>query len=214
MRSKRQPKLSLRNKFCAPIWEAKIIQKINIFYQKKCKILPGKVLTNGSINLAQNLLVKQFPGILGLRNTCLGKMYQLEVIPVDKLYIQLLQPGSMHCVCLSNIEKSKCCNGTHYVCNSLFKPKIMLDIVKQVASYLYHDKSTIYLVTRSVQQKEYGVDCGLFSIAFASTLAFSEDPLTITYDAALLRVNLIKCFDNNLMLEFPVTEQHVIKCMS
>ena len=38
---------------------------------------------------------------------------------------------------------------------SLCKPKIMLDIVKQFASYLYHDKPTTSLVT----------------ITFATTLA-------------------------------------------
>ena len=54
------------------------------------------MLTDESINLAQNLLVKQFPGILGLRDTCLGKMDQFEIIPLDKPYIQLLHAGFMH----------------------------------------------------------------------------------------------------------------------
>ena len=56
------------------------------------------MLTDESINLAQNLLVKQFPGILGLRDTCLGKMDQFEIIPLDKPYIQLLHAGFMHLV--------------------------------------------------------------------------------------------------------------------
>ena len=64
------------------------------------------MITGRLINSAQNVLVKQFSGVLGLRNTCLGKMHQFEVIPVDKPYIQLLQPGSMRCVCTSNIETS------------------------------------------------------------------------------------------------------------
>ena len=54
------------------------------------------MLTDESINLAQNLLVKLFPGILGLRDTCLGKMHQFEIIPLDKSYIQLLHAGFMH----------------------------------------------------------------------------------------------------------------------
>ena len=68
------------------------------------------------------------------------------------------------------------------------------------------------LLTRSVQQKKNGVDCGLFSIAFATTLAFGGDPSTVNYDAALLRAHLIKCFHINLIVEFPVTEKRVIKC--
>ena len=130
------------------------------------------MLTDESINLAQKLLVKQFPGISGLLGTCLGKMHQFGIILVDKPYIQLLHAGFMHWVCISNMETNKYDNCTHYVYDSLCKPKIMLDIVKQVASYSYHDKSTMSLLTRSVQQQKNGVDCELFSIAFATTLAF------------------------------------------
>ena len=68
------------------------------------------------------------------------------------------------------------------------------------------------LVTRSAQHPKNGADCGIFSISFATTLAFGGDPLTVTYDAALLRAHLIKCFDNNLMVEFPLTETRAIKC--
>lgn len=45
------------------------------------------MLTDEPINLAQNILAKQFPGILGLRDTSPGKMHRFEIIPVDKLYI-------------------------------------------------------------------------------------------------------------------------------
>ena len=104
-------------------------------------------LTDESINLAQKLLAKQFPGISGLMDTCLGKMHQFGIIPLDKPYIQLLYNGSMHWVCISNMETNKYDNGTHYVYDNLCNPKIILDIVKQVASYSYHDKSTMSLLT-------------------------------------------------------------------
>ena len=107
-----------------------------------------------------------------------GKLYQFGIIPVDKPYIQLLHAGSMHRVCISNTETNKYDNGTHHVYDSLCKPKIMLDIVKQVVSYSYHDKSAMSLLARSVQQQKNGVDCGIFSIAFTTTLAFGGDPST------------------------------------
>ena len=64
------------------------------------------MLTDESISLAQKLLVKRFPRISGLINTCLRKMHQFGIIPVDKPYIQLLHAGSMHWVCISNMETS------------------------------------------------------------------------------------------------------------
>ena len=60
----------------------------------------------------------------------------------------------MHWVCISNLETNKCDNGFHYVYDSLCKLKIMLDIVKQVLSYSYCDKSTKSLLTRSIQQQK------------------------------------------------------------
>ena len=202
----------LETNFVPPSGKPKLHRKLIFSIQEKCNILQGKMLSDESINLAKKLLAEQFPGISGLMDTCLGKLHQFGIIPVDKSYIQLLHVGSMHWVCISNMETNKYDNGTHYVYDSLCKPKIMLDIVKQVASYSYHDKSTMSLLTRSVQQQKNGVDCELVSIAFAATLAFGADPSTVNYDAALLRAHLIKCFDNKLMVEFPVTEKCVIKC--
>ena len=120
------------------------------------------MLKDESINLAQNLLAKQFLENSGLVDTWLGKMHQLEIIPLDKPYIEFLHAGFMHWACISNLEINKCDNGTHYVYDSLCKHKIMLDIAKQVASYSYHDKSTMSLVIRSVQRQKNGVDCELF----------------------------------------------------
>ena len=84
------------------------------------------MLTGKSINLAQNLLAKQFPGISGFMDTCLGKMHQYEIIPVNKPYVQLLHAGSMYWVRILNLETNKCDNGTLYVYESLCKPEIIL----------------------------------------------------------------------------------------
>lgn len=87
----------------------------------------------------------------------------------------------------------------------------MPDIVKQVAPDSNHNKPTTSLVIRSAQQQTNGVDCGLFSNAFTTTLVFVEDWTTKIYDATLLRANLIKSFDNNSVVKFPVTEKIVIE---
>ena len=143
----------LETKFVPPSGKPKSQRKLIFSIKEKCNILLRKMLTDESINLAQNLLAKHFPGISGFMDTCLGKIYQSEIIPVDKRYVQLLYAGPLHWVRISNLETNKCDNSIHYVYGSLCKPKInAIDIIQQVASYLYHDKLTINLVTRSVQQ--------------------------------------------------------------
>ena len=129
-----------------PSGKPKSHRKLLFSIKEKCNILQGKILTDESVNIAQKLLAKQFPRISGLIDTCLlQKLNQSGIIPVDKLYIQLLHVGSMHWVCISNMETNEYDNGTHYAYDSYCKPKIMLDIVKQVAPYSYHDKSTMSL---------------------------------------------------------------------
>ena len=74
----------------------------------------------------------------------------------------------------------------------------MTDIVKQVTSYfsyLCHPEPAITLVTKAFQQQKDGVDCGLFAIAFATTLAFGGDPVTIAYGTLFSRQHLLKCLD-------------------
>ena len=58
------------------------------------------------------------------------------------------------------MERNKCDNGTHYIYEILCKPKIMLDIVKQVASYSYYDASTISVLTRSYSNKKMELTVG------------------------------------------------------
>ena len=45
---------------------------------------------------------------------------------------------------------------------------------------------------KGVQQQTISVDCGLFAIAFATSLVFGEDPANVTYDSEKLRMHLKK----------------------
>ena len=73
----------------------------------------------------------------------------------------------------------------------------------------------ILVENEGVQQQTNSVYCGLFAIAFATSLAFGEDPANVTYDSTKLRMYLIKCLDENQMTCFPKsTKNSVSKCQS
>ena len=73
----------------------------------------------------------------------------------------------------------------------------------------------ILVEIKVVQQQTNSVDGGLFAIAFATSLAFGEDPANVTYDSTKHRMQLIKCLDENQMTCFPKnTEKRVWKCQS
>ena len=165
-------------------------------------ILNNEMLTDESINIAQILLQKQFPNIGGFQDTVIGKVQEFDTIPGSKKYIQILHAGSLHWLCVANVSEEKT-SDEHYIFDSLSRKIIRDDIVKQIANYACSPATELLLNIESVQQQRNGVDCGLFAIAFATSLAFGENPGDICYDQDLLRVHLVKCLTNQNMCKFP-----------
>ena len=58
---------------------------------------------------------------------------------------------------------------------------------------------------REVQQGN-GYDCGAFAIAFATSLAYGEDPSKLSYDTKQLRNHLRACMESNRLTPFPSTK--------
>ena len=59
---------------------------------------------------------------------------------------------------------------------------------------------------RPVQQQGNGVDCGLFAIAFAVTLAFGNKPKMISYDEGNLPRHLVECLKSETFSSFQNTK--------
>ena len=71
-------------------------------------------------------------------------------------------------------------------------------IVKQI--FLVKDGNKIKMVP--IQKQKGTKDCGLFTIAIMTSLAY-ENPSDVTYKQNSLRSHLIECFKNKSMLLFP-----------
>ena len=54
------------------------------------------MLSDESINLAQNLLKEQFPELSGFQDTVIGKTQSFDIVKTDGNFIQLLDVGSLH----------------------------------------------------------------------------------------------------------------------
>ena len=46
-------------------------------------------------------------------------------------------------------------------------------------------------------------DCGLFAAAYATSIAYGQDPSSIVYNQALMREHLFKCLEAKRMIPFP-----------
>ena len=171
--------------------------------EEKATILNKQMLTDESINIAQNILKKQFPKIAGLQDTVIGKTQAFDIIRNEEKYIQILYAGSFHWIRVANTQKNKTDNSYCQICDSLTNGSVPLDVAKQIAVFSYCELAEIVAEVLSVQQQTNCVDCGLFAIAFATSLAHNENPVRRVYDTTKLRQHLVSCVEAGKMSVFP-----------
>ena len=55
-------------------------------------------------------------------------------------------------------------------------------VTAQIASYACHHGLQLKILSKSVQQQGTGVDCGVYAIAFATSLEYGSNPEKESYD--------------------------------
>ena len=65
-----------------------------------------------------------------------------------------------------------------------------------------------------MQQQADGVDCGVFAIVYATSLAFSKNPSLCSYNVPLMRQHLVNCLEKEMMYPFPKQDstKRVLRC--
>lgn len=56
-----------------------------------------------------------------------------------------------------------------------------------------------------VQQQQNSSDCGIFSIAFATSLVYGQDPMNVTYNISQMPQHLLHCLKGGIITSFPTT---------
>ena len=135
------------------------------------KIIMGKELTNTEINLAQQLLKSQFPGVNGLQSTLLQDKQTILTEKSVRDNIQIIHCKRRHHWVVAttmncDIYQVKVFDSLYTFCDKETEATI---------NNLFQWDSKRVSVTFSWCQKQIGgVDCGLFAIAFATALAYSK----------------------------------------
>ena len=62
------------------------------------------------------------------------------------------------------------------------KKHISKDVTAQIASYAYHPGPQLTILYTSVQEQGNGVNCGVYAIALATSLAYGNNPVKESYD--------------------------------
>ena len=148
------------------------------------------------IHEAQRILKNINPLIEGFQRPTLGPCKNFDLVTSE--FIQIIHTGGNHWVCISSIG---CQQGIVNVYDSLFNSVINEDIEEQCKNLLGGDFQKLSVVP--VQQQNNGSDCGVFSIAYATSLVFKEAPETIQYDIAEMRTHLSRCLKTGILEPFP-----------
>ena len=67
---------------------------------------------------------------------------------------------------------------------------------------MYGLKESNEIIMMPMQEQEESKDCGPFSIAIMTSLAYEDDPSKIRYKQSDLRQHLIQCFANGELVCF------------
>ena len=90
------------------------------------------------------------------------------------------------------------------VYDSLNTPNLSKQLEEQITSIYSPDRASPTIrQARISHSQEGGVDCGLFSIAYAIELAAGNDPINYHFDQGHMRQHLINCLEQGVLEPFP-----------
>ena len=95
----------------------------------------------------------------------------------------------------------------HVTLYDSLSPSIPLRTKEQIASLIFCDNKEISIDIPDVQKQQGGSDCGLFALAFTTSLCANNSPSEISYIQHQFRNHLVSCFQNRMMSPFPARKR-------
>ena len=125
----------------------------------------------------------------------------------DRPSLQILHKNDNHWVVASTIDFPPEANILLY--DSLYttinnQTKLLL------VELVHSTKSTL----ANVKKQSGSKDCGLFSVAFVTDIAFGMNPSFQIYKQAEMRQHLLKCFEQKKMEPFPIAEKRTLRALN
>ncbi len=158
---------------------------------------PEEWLKDDIIRASQNLLKEQFPLVGGLQAPALAEKNVME--PQSGEFVQILCVGQNHWITLSTIG---CPQGLVKVYDSLHG-KLPSTSKRVIADLMMTRDKAIEVTYAPVQCQSGGSDCGLYALAFATSLCAGKDPVMITYIQPQMRSHLVTCLTKAAITSFP-----------
>lgn len=116
-------------------------------------------------------------------------------------FLQILHDGADHWLVISTIGVKH--PAEVFVYDSVYSTASS-SLQMQIASLVHTQHSHVVLNYKDVQRQSKGNDCGLFAIAFATSLVNGLQPEEYVFDQKMMRSHLLQCFEKKSVTAFPV----------
>uniref|UniRef100_A0A1X7TR33 Uncharacterized protein n=1 Tax=Amphimedon queenslandica TaxID=400682 RepID=A0A1X7TR33_AMPQE len=167
--------------------------RFKLTVDEKVIIESGGILNGKHINFAQHLLKSQFPETQGLDSTLLQNRLKLNS---HQSVVQILHSRTNHWIVVSNLPAAEA-DRMMFVYDSIYTD--IDEQTKKIIGDIFEEEIEI-VVPQSTQKQKGSTDCGVFSIAMATSLLHSQP---ISFTQSLARSHLISCFQNRQLTPFP-----------
>lgn len=153
------------------------------------------------INAAQSLLKKQFSHICGLQDTNLGSTLTFDIM--RKEFVQILFTGEYHWLTVSTFGLQSSfidvLDSLHLTLSSSAKD--------QICALLNTDQDTINVQFVNTEKQTNRYDCGLYAIAYATSVCLGENVSQLKYHSKEMRPHLKHCLETGTMTTFPSSQR-------
>lgn len=190
---------------CAPVKTDKLPAKssLQLLRQDCCEIDKSTWMSDLHLSAASQLLKKAFPSISGLQHTILQQNMSFD-IPTGK-FVQFLHVNGNHWITISNMNQKD----TSTVCiYDSMRQRPSDRTIQTIAGYRYSQDDKLSMKVMNVDRQPNLNDCGVYAIAFATSLLYGEDPTELHYDILCLRKHFKQCIDKCVMTPFPSTVKY------
>lgn len=142
--------------------------KINLSPREVTHLEKGEMLNDTHIDLANQMLRKQFPEVRGLQSPLLGQ--SLSFAEIEPPFVQVLHVNSLHWVTVVGVNSSLV-----KVYDSVFNT-VGTSLAQQTAAILRTKSDNVVFEVEKTQFQQGKVDCGLYAIAFATEFCYGNNP--------------------------------------
>ena len=122
------------------------------------------------------------------------------MLPKD--VVQILNVTNAHWICISNRD---CKPGNVKVYDSLRSGDLPMSVKEVITALIKCDKKKNFLLFPEVQQQPDSSNCGLFVLAYATTLYEGKDPTKTKYDFPRMQTHFLDCLQKKKFIAFPST---------